>query len=147
MKTPFATKISPSKTIKIGTDPQSDFADPNISAPDNFGQLPVDVFENKTEIRVVAPLAGVNIDEVEIVISNDVLTIKGKRELDTEITALKGVDYYAQECFWGEFSRSVILPMHAETNQIEATQKNHILYIRIPKRPSVQMRIVRIKSK
>jgi len=147
MKTPFATKISPARTIKIEAESQSDFQDPNISAPDSFGQLPVDVFENKHEIRVVAPLAGVDIDEVEIVINNDVLTIKGKRELDSEITALKGVDYYAQECLWGEFSRSIILPLHAETNQIEATQKNHILYIRIPKKPAVQMRIVRIKSK
>lgn len=146
MKTPFATKITPAKTIKIGEEPQ-DVKDPNISTPDSFGQLPVDVLENKTEIRVVAPLAGVDIDDVEIVLNNDVLTIKGRRELDAEVTALKGVNYYAQECFWGEFSRSVILPMHADTGQIEATQKNHILYIRIPKKPAVQMRIVKISSK
>lgn len=146
MKTPFATKITAARTIKIGSeDPvkESSITD----SPDSFGQLPVDVLENKKEIRVVAPLAGVNIDEVEIVINNDVLTIKGQRELDSEVTALKGVDYYAQECFWGEFSRSIILPLHADTGQIEATQKNHILYIRIPKKPSVQLRIVKIQSK
>ncbi|MBU0706593.1 Hsp20/alpha crystallin family protein [Patescibacteria group bacterium] len=145
MKTPFATKILPAKTIKIGYDapaPESE-----ISQPDSFGQLPVDVLENKNEIRIVAPLAGVNIEEVEIVINNDVLTIKGQRTMDTEVTQLRGVDYYAQECFWGEFSRSVILPLHADTSQIEATQKNHILYVRIPKKPSVQMRIVKIKTK
>jgi len=151
MKTPFVTKITGAKTIKIGAEASATAdkpaEDPSISSPDSFGQLPVDVFENKDEIRVVAPLAGVDIDEVEIVINNDVLTIKGQRELDAEVTALKGVDYYAQECFWGEFSRSIILPLHADTAQIEASQKNHILYIRIPKKPSVNMRIVKIKSK
>jgi HSP20 family protein len=146
MKTPFAIKVTPAKTIRIGRKEEAK-KEPDISTPDSFGQLPVDVLENRDEIHVVAPLAGVDIDEVEIVINNDVLTIKGKRELDPGITTLKGVDYYAQECFWGEFSRSVILPMHADTSQIEATQKNHILYIRIPKKPTVQMRIVRIQSK
>lgn len=147
MKTPFATKITSARTIKIGPETPPAPQEPSITAPDSFGQLPVDVLENRNEIRVVAPLAGVDIDAVEIVINNDVLTIKGQRELDSEVTELRGVDYYAQECFWGEFSRSIILPLHADTSQIEATQKNHILYIRIPKKPSVQMRIVKIKSK
>ncbi|MFH0838126.1 MAG: Hsp20/alpha crystallin family protein [Patescibacteria group bacterium] len=145
MKTPFATKILPAKTIKIGADVPATASE--ISQPDSFGQLPVDVLENKNEIRIVAPLAGVNIEEVEIVINNDVLTIKGQRAMDPEVTQLRGVDYYAQECFWGEFSRSVILPLHADTNQIEATQKNHILYVRIPKKPTVHMRIVKIRTK
>lgn len=145
MKTPFATKITAARTIKIAA--EAPIEETDISSPDSFGQAPVDVLENKTEIRIVVPLAGVNIDEVEIVINNDVLTIKGQRQIDEEVTRLKGVDYYAQECFWGQFSRSIILPLHADTSQIEATEKNHILYIRIPKKPSVQMRIVRIKSK
>lgn len=145
MKTPFATKITPAKTIKIGAEPEKE--EKQVSQPDGFGQLPVDVLENKDEIRVIAPLAGVDIDEVQIVINEDVLTIKGTRVIDEEVTRLKGVDYYAQECYWGDFLRSVILPAHADTSQIEATQKNHILYIRIPKKPSISMRIVKIQSK
>lgn len=147
MKTPFVTKVTVPRTIKIGAEQPAMEEEKDISQPDSFGQLPVDVLENNNEIRIVAPLAGVNIDEVEIVINNDVLTIKGQRELDDEVTKLKGVDYYAQECFWGDFSRSIILPLHADTTQIEATQKNHILYIKIPKKPAVQMRIVKIQSK
>lgn len=145
MKIPFDTKTTASKIIKVGR--ETEFKESSISTPDSFGQLPIDVLENKEEIRVIAPLAGVEIDEVEIVINNDVLTIKGQRQLDAEMATLRGADYYAQECFWGEFSRSIILPLHADASQIEATQKNHILYIRIPKRPNVQMRIVRIQSK
>ncbi len=145
MKTLFTNKTDGQKTISIASEISSEIS--SIHQSNNFGQLPVDVLENKNEIRIIAPLAGVNIEEVEIVISNDILTIKGKREVDDEVTRLKGTDYYAQECYWGKFSRSVILPLHADTSQIEANQKNHILYIRIPKRPNIQMRIVKIKTK
>ncbi len=144
MKTAFNKKNQATQTITIGSDP---VLEPNINTPDNVGQLPLDVLENKKEIRVIAPLAGVDIDAVEIIINGDVLTIKGERMLDQELSELRGVDAYVQECYWGDFSRSIILPLHADTSQIEATQKNHILYIRIPKKPLVQMRIVKIKSK
>ncbi len=145
MKIPFATQVAPAKTISISKEAPEDNRE--VDTPESFGQLPVDILENKSEIRIVAPLAGVNVDETEVVINNDVLTIKGKREVSEEVATLKGADYYAQECFWGEFSRSVILPLHADTQHISAVQKNHILYIRIPKKPNVQMRIVKIKSK
>lgn len=133
-----------SQVIRMGSSKQEEI---NISTPDNVGQLPIDILENKHQIKIIAPLAGVDIDAVEIIINGDVLTIKGERLLDPEISHLKGVDTYVQECYWGPFSRSVILPLHADTSQIEATQKNHILYITIPKKASVQMRIVKIKSK
>ncbi len=144
MKNTFATQTSSDRTIKIGSAATEEM---NINTPDNVGQLPVDVLENKHEIKIIAPLAGVDIDAVEILINGDVLTIKGERLLDQEVTSLKGVDTYVQECYWGNFSRSVILPLHADSAQIEATQKNHILYISIPKKATVQMRIVKIKSK
>lgn len=132
------------QVIRMGS-PKNE--EPILSTPDNVGQLPIDILENKHQIKVIAPLAGVDIDAVEIIINGDVLTIKGERLLDSEITHFKGVDTYVQECYWGPFSRSVILPLHADASQIEATQKNHILYITIPKKASVQMRIVKIKSK
>ena len=144
MKTATSSHITSDRTITIGS---LNREEPNISTPDNVGQLPLDVLENKHEIKIIAPLAGVDIDAVEIVVNGDVLTIKGERILDSEITSLKGVDTYVQECYWGNFSRSVILPLHADASQIEATQKNHILYITIPKKATVQMRIVKIKSK
>ena len=116
-------------------------------APAGFGQLPIDILENQTEILIIAPLAGVDLDEAEVVINNDVLTIRGRREMDADLIGFKKKDYFLQECFWGDFSRSVILPPNADTQTIEATQSNNILYIRIPKRNAIQMRIVRIKSR
>ena len=143
MKTIFKTK-EVTRTIKIGHEmPEQEPSD----SPSGFGQLPIDVLENKKEILIVAPLAGVDLDQAEVVINNDVLTIRGKREMDSEEFGFKRKDYYVQECFWGEFSRSIVLPNNADTHTIEATQNKHILYIRIPKRMNLNMRIVKIKSK
>ena len=143
MKTIFSTKEVP-RTIKIGKEAEEKTPE---SSPSGFGQLPVDVLENDKEILIIAPLAGVDLDQAEVIINNDVLTIRGKREMDSEEYGFKRKDYYIQECFWGEFSRSIILPSNADTHTIEATQRNHILYIKIPKRNTLQMRIVKIKSK
>ena len=110
------------------------------------GQLPIDVFENNKEILIVTPIAGVNLDETEISITQDTLTINGERTFDLSPFNLKTSEAYLKECYWGKFTRSIVLPPGIDTEDIEATQKNHILYIRIPKKKGVQMRIVKIKS-
>ena len=119
----------------------------NLSqSPEGFGQLPIDILENEKEILVMTPIAGVDLDQTEIIITNDVLTIRGERQTDLSGFEFKKRDYYVQECFWGRFSRSVILPANVDSNKIEAFQRDHVLYIRIPKKSAIQMRIVKIKS-
>ena len=115
-------------------------------SPEGFGQLPIDILENEKEILVITPIAGVDLDKTEIIITNDVLTIRGERQTDLSDFNFKKRDYYVQECFWGRFSRSVILPANVDSQKIDATQKDHVLYIRIPKKSAIQMRIVKIKS-
>lgn len=115
-------------------------------SPEGFGQLPIDILENEKEILIITPIAGVNLDKTEIILTNDVLTIRGERQADLDKFSFKKNDYYVQECFWGKFSRSVILPSHVNDKRIEAKQKDHVLYIRIPKRKVIKMRIVKIKS-
>lgn len=115
-------------------------------SPEGFGQLPIDILENEKEILVITPIAGVDLDKTEIIVTNDVLTIRGERQTDLSSFNFKKRDYYVQECFWGRFSRSVILPANVDSNKIEANQKDHVLYIRIPKKSAIQMRIVKIKS-
>lgn len=114
-------------------------------SPQGFGQLPIDIFENEKEILVITPIAGVDLDKTEIVVTNDVLTIRGERQTDLTLFNFKKRDLYVQECFWGRFSRSVILPPNADSDRIDATQKDHVLYVRIPKKTSIRMRIVKIK--
>lgn len=114
-------------------------------SPEGFGQLPIDILENEKEILVITPIAGVDLDKTDIIVTNDVLTIRGERQTDLSEFNFKQRDYYVQECFWGKFSRSVILPANVNADKIAAKQKDHVLYIRIPKRTSIQMRIVKIK--
>ncbi len=132
-KTTKATEIEP---IKV-----------HISHDDAEGQLPIDILEKEHEILIQTPIAGVDMDKTEIIITNDVLTIKGQREPKHQDFGFKEKDYYVKECYWGTFSRSIILPANVDASQIEATQDEHVLYVRIPKKARVKMRIVKIQPK
>ncbi len=75
--------------------------------------------------------------------TNDMITIKGNRKKDDEA---KEEDYYYQECYWGPFSRSVILPIDVEVDSAEAGMKNGILTIRLPKIEKVKTKRISIKA-
>lgn len=107
------------------------------------GQLALDVFQTADEIVVVAPIAGVTIHDISINITDDVLTIKGNRNFQFKA---EGADYFTQECFWGNFSRSIILPEAVDASQVSASFKNGILTVRIPKVEKIRTRMVKIKE-
>ncbi len=111
--------------------------------PVKEGQLSVDVFQTPEEITIVAPIAGVNPDDVSISITDDVITIKGER---THGTTLKKDDCFIQECYWGIFSRSVVLPQDADSSRVTADCKNNILVITIPRVERVRTQIVKVKK-
>lgn len=95
------------------------------------GQLTVDVYEDGDEIVVESTVAGVNPDDLEINITSESVTIKGKRERERKI---EDKNYFYQECFWGTFSRSVILPEEVDPDKSEAKlADNRVLTIRMPK--------------
>src|SRR3989344_2152495 len=70
------------------------------------GQLSVDVYATGDEIIIKSTIAGVKPEDVDVSINNDMLTIRGQRQKEEED---EGKDYYYQECYWGSFSRSLIL--------------------------------------
>ena len=94
------------------------------------GQLAVDVYQTKDKIVVKAPIAGVKPEDIDVAISEDVVTIRGDRK---DEFAVEKDNYYVQECFWGSFSRSVILPTSTVAEKAEATLKDGVLTIQIPK--------------
>lgn len=98
----------------------------------NEGKLAIDVLENTKEIILVTTIAGVDIDSLEVSLDNDMLTIKGQRPNPLEKEMLSGV--FHTECFWGPFSRSVILPVDIDPNTAKAQFKNGILIIKIHKK-------------
>ena len=108
------------------------------------GQLSVDIYHTDNEIVILAPIAGVEENGIDISLTEDVLVIKGERPKKEEIAE---ENYYTKECFWGNFSRAIVLPNEADTRNISANFKNNVLEIRIPKNQEKQTKIIKIKSK
>ncbi len=107
------------------------------------GQLTIDVYQTPTEIVIKSTIAGVKPEDIDISMTNDMITIKGNRKKDEEV---KEEDYYYQECYWGPFSRSVILPVDVEVDNADAGMKNGILTIRLPKIEKIKTKKIRIKA-
>lgn len=107
------------------------------------GQLTIDVYQTPNEVVIKSTIAGVKPEDIDITMANDMITIKGKRKKDDDV---KEEDYYYQECYWGPFSRSVILPVDVEVDSAEASMKNGILTIRLPKIEKVKTKKISIKS-
>lgn len=90
------------------------------------GQLAVDVYETREKLVVKARTAGVNKNDLDVSISDNQLTIRGTLSSGTE----DGVEnYFLQECYWGEFSRSIALPVPVKEEEIEAVLKDGVLTI------------------
>lgn len=93
------------------------------------GQLAVDVYRDQDELLIRSPIAGVDVDELDISINGDLLTIRGERK---PLGPLQEDDWFYKECYWGPFSRSLVLPLDVYSEKTEATILNGILTIRIP---------------
>lgn len=94
------------------------------------GQLVIDVYETGDEIVIQSAIAGIIPENLDICIEKDMVSIRGKRE---EATEKIGKNYLIEECYWGSFSREIILPTEVDASKAEASMKNGILTIRAPK--------------
>jgi HSP20 family protein len=90
------------------------------------GQLAVDVYETKEKLVVKARTAGVNKHDLDVSISDNTLTIRGTLSAGNEDDV---ENYFLQECYWGEFSRSIALPVPVKEEEIEAMLKDGVLTI------------------
>jgi HSP20 family protein len=102
---------------------------PEWSAPLEEGQLSLDVFRDKNDLVVRSTVAGTNPEDIDVSVHGDLLTIRGKRDAGKEVS---DDDWYYRECYWGAFSRSVVLPYEVRAEKAEASLKNGVLEIRIP---------------
>jgi len=134
-------KAKKSKKISLPSEETNKINDDWL--PDSEGQLTIDVYQTPTEIVIKSTIAGVSPEDLDITITNDMVTVKGKREKDEVIS---DGDYYYQECYWGAFSRSVILPVDVEAEKAEASMKNGILTLRLPKVEKVKTRKIRVMT-
>ncbi len=111
--------------------------------PKSVGQLSVDIYHTTNEIVIMAPIAGVTKDDITLEITKDVLVIRGIRPSKEEIPE---ENYYTHECFWGDFSRSIVLPLEADIKNISASFDNNVLEIRIPRTEVEHTKIIKIKA-
>lgn len=94
------------------------------------GELAVDIYQTSDDIVIQSAIAGVTSENLDISIENDMVVIKGKREKPAE---KEKRSYFFQECYWGYFSREIVLPEEVDNSRAQASLKNGVLTIRMPK--------------
>lgn len=108
------------------------------------GQLSIDVYQTPDKLVVKSTIAGVKPENIDISINNDMLTIRGKRLCQEEIAE---ENYLIKECYWGGFSRSVILPVEVEADKVEASLDNGVLTVILPKAKSAKQFSIKVSEK
>jgi HSP20 family protein len=107
------------------------------------GQLNIDMYQTKDNVIIKSTIAGVRPEDIDITVANDMVTIKGSRRKEEDIAQ---DDYFYQECYWGNFSRSVIIPVDIDSEEIEADLKDGILTVIIPKAAKAKTKKVKVKG-
>jgi HSP20 family protein len=111
-------------------------------AEDDFpGQLAVDVYETEEKLVVKARTAGVNKDELDVSISDGILTISGTLSSGDDADA---TNWHIQECYWGEFSRTLALPVAVKEDEVEAVLKDGVLTITFNKVKQEQAKKIQV---
>lgn len=102
------------------------------------GQLAIDVYETDRDIVVQSAIAGVAPEDLDVFINPEMVTIRGTRK---QTHREENAQTHIQECFWGAFSRSVVLPCHVQSDRADAQLKNGVLTVTLPKQTSGEKRI------
>jgi len=105
------------------------------------GQLAIDVYETDEKLVVKARTAGVNKEELDVSISDGILTISGTLSSGDETDA---INWHIQECYWGEFSRTLALPVNVKEDEVEAVLKDGVLTISFSKVKQEQAKKIQV---
>lgn len=110
---------------------------------DYEGQLNIDMYQTKDNVIIKSTIAGVRPEDIDITVANDMVSVKGARRKEEHVAT---DDYFYQECYWGNFSRSVIVPVDIDSESIEADLKDGILTIIIPKAAKAKTKKVKVRG-
>ncbi|HEV8601142.1 MAG TPA: Hsp20/alpha crystallin family protein [Patescibacteria group bacterium] len=108
------------------------------------GQLTIDMYQTKDNVIIKSTIAGVKPEDIDVTIANDMVTIRGERKRDFEASS---EDYFYQECYWGSFSRSVVLPVDVDIENVAADLKDGILTVILPKAAKARAKKIRVASR
>jgi HSP20 family protein len=129
MEDEFEDESEPTTQLKVKDGSETSVTDWSVDEP-HEGQLTVDVFQTPTHIIIKTLVAGVKREDLDISISRDMVTIKGKREEERNI---QEEDYFHKELYWGAFTRTVMLPNEVDIDGAEANENLGMLTIKLPK--------------
>ena len=107
------------------------------------GQVALDVYQTEDHVIIKAPIAGVKDSDLELTVTDEVVTIKGTR---SDVHAVARDAYFVQECYWGSFSRSYILPVAVDADRAQAILHAGLLTITIPKLEKSKSRTIQIQA-
>ena len=110
----------------------------------NWSSFPIDVYQTDNDVVVKAALPGVKTDEVQINVTNDILTVKGETKHEEE---KKDKSWHIREQRWGAFERSIMLPTGVVADKAKAEFDNGILTITLPKSEAVKPKTITVKTK
>jgi len=126
------------------TDPTAPASDDNWddSQEEFLGQLAVDVYETEEKLVIKARTAGVNKEDLDVSISDGILTISGTLSSGDDAEA---TNWHIQECYWGEFSRTLALPVSVKEDEVDAVLKDGVLTISFNKIKQEQAKRIQIQ--
>ena len=114
-----------------------------IEEENDEAELTVDVYQTNGDIIIQTMVAGVKPEDLELTIARDMVTIRGKRGDNRNISE---ENYFTKELYWGKFSRTILLPQEIEPEEVEAIEKHGLLTIKLQKVDKEKKNIVRVKS-
>jgi len=114
------------KNLAVFKTADSDMAEKWFSDDAVGGQLLLDVYSTDKNIIIKSAMAGVRMEDLNVALSNGLLTVRGQREASLDEKQGK---YLYKECYWGSFSRSIVLPEEVDSKKIEAYLENGVLTV------------------
>ncbi len=128
-------------TEEVATGPQGSSED---WLSEYEGQLTIDMYQTKDNVIIKSTIAGVRPEDIDVTIANDMVTIRGERRRDFDASS---EDYFYQECYWGSFSRSVVLPVDVDIENVTADLKDGILTVVLPKAAKAKAKKVKVGAR
>lgn len=139
----MGSKSTPTRTLPTHQKTHHIVEDENGEPEMEEGELSVDVYQTQSEIIIEAMVAGVKPEDLHLSITRDMVTIKGRRDGNTQVSH---DDYFYKELYWGTFTRTILLPHEVEIEEAEAVEKHGLLIIRLPKVDKARQTKLKVKS-
>jgi HSP20 family protein len=123
---------------------EDSFVRPSVR-PSERAELPINMWEDKDAVHIVANVPGLQADDLEINVSGDVLSIRGRFSSDAERQESKDWCWYANELWYGPVERNISLPTLVQSDRAEAKVKNGVLHLTLPKAEEVKPKTIKVK--